>query len=289
MTSGLVIESKSEAKKPLRFDQMGFARRKAVLEKAHRDEEKISRRLQLLSLPFLNTPYVLSPLGEARGIDPDPRFRIDAFDCTTFVETVMVLAYRKDWSEAADLLDHLRYNHDHIDFDHRRHLITADWLPKLQAEGLLSDITEKIAGKHTQKITLILSKERWRKRRIAKALNLREEDIPFGRYSLPIVPIAKLRKKAKHIPSGTLINVVRVSSRYSPVIVTHQGLFFRDNQGREFIRHASPVAKRVIDEPLSNMIRRYQKPRKWRVAGINFQSVNALNETESISVVQSQR
>ena len=289
LAEGLVSAAHSEAKRPTRFDDMEFAQRKAVLEQTHREESLLPNRLLKLSRAFLNTPYVLSPLGEAKGVDPDPRFRIDAFDCTTFVETAMVLAYRNDWSKAADLLDRLRYNHNKIDFNHRRHLITADWIPKLQKEGVLSDITAQIAGNSARNIKLNLSKNRWRKRRIARSLNVPEQQIPFGSYSLPIIPLQALGKKAKQIPSGTLVNVVRLPSRYSPVIVTHQGLFFRDEKGRQFIRHASPVAKRVIDEPLSNMIRRYRKPRKWGVAGINIQAINSLEYLEELTDAQTQR
>jgi len=289
LTEGLASAAHVEAKRPTRFDQMGFAQRKAVLEQTHQEESLLPDRLFKLSKAFLNTPYILSPLGEAKGVDPDPRFRIDAFDCTTFVETAIVLAYRNDWSKAADLLDQIRYNQNKIDFDHRRHLITADWIPKLQEEGVLSDITAQVAGNRVRKIKLNLSKRRWQKRRIARSLDVPEEQIPFGMYLLPIIPLQALDEKAKKIPSGTLVNVVRLPSRYSPVIVTHQGLFFRDEKGRQFVRHASPVAKRVIDEPLANMIRRYRKPRKWGVAGINIQAINSLEYREKLTDAQTQR
>ena len=80
LAEGLVSAAHSEAKRPTRFDDMEFAQRKAVLEQTHREESLLPNRLLKLSRAFLNTPYVLSPLGEAKGVDPDPRFRIDAFD-----------------------------------------------------------------------------------------------------------------------------------------------------------------------------------------------------------------
>jgi hypothetical protein len=42
--------------------------------------------------------------------------------------------------------------------------------------------------------------------------------------------------------------------------------------GHTLVRHASPVAKRVVDEPLENLVRRYLHPRverKWRPVGVN--------------------
>ena len=41
--------------------------------------------------PLLGRRYLLSALGEGTGPDPDPRFRLDAFDCVTFVETAIAL------------------------------------------------------------------------------------------------------------------------------------------------------------------------------------------------------
>ena len=38
---------------------------------------------------FLGAPYMNSPLGEDVAPDSDPLIRFDAFDCTTFVETVL--------------------------------------------------------------------------------------------------------------------------------------------------------------------------------------------------------
>jgi len=46
-------------------------------------------RASAATAPLLGVRYLLSPLGEGVGLDPDPRFRLDAFDCVTFVETAL--------------------------------------------------------------------------------------------------------------------------------------------------------------------------------------------------------
>ena len=38
---------------------------------------------------YLGAKYIRDPLGEELAPDTDPLIRTDAFDCTTFVETVM--------------------------------------------------------------------------------------------------------------------------------------------------------------------------------------------------------
>src|ERR1035437_2644460 len=51
--------------------------------------------LNQVSAALLGKPYQLGPLGEGKfgAEDPDPLYRLDAFDCTTFIETVMANAY----------------------------------------------------------------------------------------------------------------------------------------------------------------------------------------------------
>ena len=59
--------------------------RKATIESQNM---AVGERMQAVSQPFLGLPYVLDPMGESVGVDPDPLIRYDAFDCLTFVEEV---------------------------------------------------------------------------------------------------------------------------------------------------------------------------------------------------------
>jgi hypothetical protein len=275
LVGGLVYAPSGDAlKPPARYDQMATQRRMKTLKAAHDRSSDFAERLEQSTQYFLQTPYVLSPLGEAKGQDPDPRFRIDAFDCTTFVETAIAISYSFDWSKAADILDRIRYDNEKRRFQDRRHFITAAWLPTLQQEHYLEDITNEIGKSHVEDLVLHLTKKRWKRRRIAKDLILPPHKIPYGQHSLAIIPLHSFAKETFTIPSGTLINVVRIPVSSAPIIVTHQGLYFVDGKGRAWVRHASPVAKRVIDEPFSNMLRRYNKPRKWPMAGFNFQKIH---------------
>src|SRR5205807_1023124 len=83
-------------------------------------------RAEAVSGFLLGRPYVLSPLGEGGGLDKDPRFRLDAFDCVTYVETVIALANAKSVEEARALIDDIRYDGP-PDFDHRNHYVEAQW------------------------------------------------------------------------------------------------------------------------------------------------------------------
>ena len=70
---------------------------------------------------FLGTRYINSPLGEGCAPDSDPLIRFDAFDCTTFVETVIA-------NGDIETLNQIRYKDGQIGFLNRNHFIESDWL-----------------------------------------------------------------------------------------------------------------------------------------------------------------
>jgi hypothetical protein len=71
------------------------------------------------------------------------------------------------------------------------------------------------------------------------------------------------------IPPGSIINIVRADAPSSPDLITHQALILARPDGTLFVRHASPVSKRVIDETIEKIVKRYQKPRAWPILGVN--------------------
>ncbi len=242
----------------------------AEIERRHLEATTFPDLLERMTRGLVAAPYLLSPLGEGALPDPDPRFRMDAFDCTTFVETAMALAMCDDLDAIATTLDDIRYDGD-PKFVNRRHLMTTQWVPGLVRAGYLEDVTEQVGGKRTKWILLEMTRERWKHRRIAKKIDLGDR-LPHGRFRLPYLTIDDLRKISGRVPAGTIINVVRENRPAYPDVITHQGLIVhKPGLGKiPFVRHASPVSKRVIDEPLDHMLMRYLRPRHWRIIGMNI-------------------
>lgn len=234
-------------------------------------------RLSAATEPLLGARYVLSPLGEGEGIDPDPRFRLDAFDCTTFVETALALASSSSLDTARARLDQIRYADGEALFEKRRHLVTSQWVPGIVKLGLLEDVTTTVAKERTEKIALVLTPKRWKKRWVARTLALDERSLTFGEFEIPILPLEAARDVTieARIPTGTVVNVVRAPYGSAPDFVTHQGIVLVDpkNASRRIVRHASPVRGRVVDEPFEKLVRRYARPRKWAVVGLQFLEV----------------
>ncbi|MFO0658837.1 MAG: DUF1460 domain-containing protein [Polyangiaceae bacterium] len=255
------------------FSTRGLAVAAAVLSTSR--ESPMPARLEERGRPLVGARFFLSPLGEGElgheeHEDHDPRLRFDAFDCTTFVETSMALAVvNAPWSTRREL-DSIRYRGE-PSFLHRRHFPEQEWLPDLRAEHRLRDVTRELGGSLTQRRIKHFDERVWSRRRYAGELVLPISRLPKGEVSLDVLPLDEARSSWSRWPSGLLVNVVRVDGPGVPVIVAHQGIFFRFDDGRAVVRHAAfPPIGRVIDEPVEQFLSRVGRLKTYEVDGLNL-------------------
>src|SRR5207302_5609965 len=110
-------------------------------------EQPLAARIEKMSEGFLNTPYVVSPLGEGKGHPPDqdPMIRYDQVDCLTFVETAIAMSVAKKAVEVEPLLQRIRYESEPA-YQNRNHLMEVQWIPNNVKKGFLVDVTRKYGG-----------------------------------------------------------------------------------------------------------------------------------------------
>ena len=91
-----------------------------------------AERTEAASRALLGRGYLLGPLGEGDATKGElkPRFRLDSFDCVTFLETSMALGRAKDTSDLLNRMDSIRYLHGMVDWRWRNHFFEGDWLPR---------------------------------------------------------------------------------------------------------------------------------------------------------------
>lgn len=108
---------------------------------------RVDLRIASASAQFLGAPYAHNPVGDGRasGVDPRPVLRLDTFDCQTFIETVMALAYARAPSEVGTVLRGFRYGGP-CRFEHRNQFLTSQWIPHVLASGLLVDDSARVGG-----------------------------------------------------------------------------------------------------------------------------------------------
>jgi hypothetical protein len=222
---------------------------------------------------LVGTRYQLSPLGDREGPAAGPRFRLDAFDCVTFVETVIALGNSANTSQAGRLLDDIRYDGP-PDYTHRNHYIEAQWIPANLRKGWISEGTRAIAGPLARPAKKQLTPATWRAaERFGYVLpDLPKDQRPLGVFTLDIVPLGRLSEIGPRIPEGTLLFVLRSDRPGRPYRVTHAGVVVAGSRGERYLRHASdvPGVLRVRDEPLDQFAARNARYHAWPVSGVSL-------------------
>lgn len=179
---------------------------------------------------YLGVKYIADPLGEETAPDLDPLIRTDAFDCTTFVETVLA-------DGNVDSLTKIRYKDGKIGFLNRNHFIETDWLQNN------SELVENVSSIYGQTLIreVTIDKQNWLKKvhNIEASFNPQTvylEYIPYKnvqRFSLssPMIVLFITGKSEKSDKIGTDLAVV------------HMGILLPNG----ILRHASSQFGRVID------------------------------------------
>ena len=228
-------------------------------------------RAAAASAPLLGVRYLLSPLGEGRGEDPDPTFRLDAFDCVTFVETAMALGGAASLEEAGRALDEVRYAGAAVEIADRNHEVLSQWIPANLAKGRIAPLAREVGGGAAVVAATEYTPERWRRLRAAgqRLTGVPAGREPLGRFEVEVVPPAALLARADRIPDGTVAWVVRQEQAGSITRVSHGGLIVvRD--GRRLVRHASswPGVMKVVEEPLADFLRHQRQASHRPLTGL---------------------
>lgn len=240
---------------------MSDGQRNAALQRLER--RPLAERLVEISQGYLGTPYQLSPLGEGKGVDPDPLIRHDLVDCLTLVEQTMAMSLSPKPEGVLGLLNEIRYGGP-IAFETRNHLMEAQWLPDNLAAGRLRDITaELFPGAVTA--TKTLDARAW-SGAAGRALSLAPEVRPTGTHALKIIPVDEALPVLARAPNGAVVVVVRKDRPTAVTRVTHVGLLVQKKSGPH-LRHASRTFKKAVDEELSRYIARNLGYARWTVEG----------------------
>ena len=239
--------------------------------------KSIRKRLITHSHNLLGAHYRDDPLGEgAQGLrDQDPRLQMSPVDCLTFVETVMALSLSQNLDEASRWMDRIRYHGEKVSYAERNHFMLAQWLPKQHRLGLLRDITAAVAGATLTTVTQDYDRLDWESVPASKLpLYFEPSMAPRGHHKLPVLPWYAVKDRARSIPTGTLMLLVREPRKYNPVRISHVVIIIqpREESGVTVIRHASREGwGRVVDQKLVSYVESLATKSRWPALGINLQ------------------
>jgi hypothetical protein len=246
--------------------------RRAQLDQTRSTSGSLSERLVQMSERFLGTPYLVSPLGEGNGKDPDPLIRFDAVDCLTFVEETIALGLSSSWEEVERLLTRIRYADQPV-YAQRNHLMEAQWIPNNIQKGFLTTVTRRYGGDRTLCVWKEISERTW-KSKTSRQLGLTGAERPIGKYALSVVDLQDAPAIASRVVSGTILAIVREDRAFSVTRISHVGFVIQRGR-RTYLRHATRTFGKVVDEDLKTFLSRNLKYEKWKVVGVSLYEVAA--------------
>jgi hypothetical protein len=231
----------------------------------------IGERMRQISEPFLGLPYLLDGIGEAVAPDGDPPSRYDAFDCLSFVEEVLALAFAGDPSGASEVKAQLRYRDGVVKYENRRHFMDLEWVPENIAAGWLEDVTAQYGQTHL--VTKTVTATTWKAWKSRKRFFLTDAQLPTGTITIPLLSLDAATQAAERMEPGTLVLTVRKNRDYVPIVVTHLGFVIPPAKPGDVarMRHCTKMGdQRVRDDRLAWYFEHLHDYSKWPVDGIQL-------------------
>lgn len=234
---------------------------------------------------FLGAPYT------PRTLDADLTERlvvnVRAFDCTTYIETVLALALAHHHRlttgnapsfEAAfrNYLTLLRYRAGRIDGYASRLHYFSDWLRDNERKGLLADVTGELPGsmsvaKSVSYMTTAVYKYPRLSDPIARKQMLLAE-AALNQHSFLFIPKKNIRLAESQLREG---DIVMLTAARPGLDMKHVGLAVRQPNGRIHLLHASSDQRKVVITryPLSNYLLYHKHLSGIRVARLRGSGV----------------
>jgi hypothetical protein len=202
----------------------------AELERILKDavgEPDLGKRIDRVSELFLGRPYTEGSLGGGAELPEELRVSLNAFDCVTFIETVLALALARTIDEFIDAIRRIRYEDGEIDWLRRNHYM-VDWASNNEQCGFIKNITfGPDAIEKTCTLSLIAG-------------------LPAKTTTFRYIPTQSLGDVAGLIEAGDLIFFV---STKNTLDVFHTGLLV-ERERHWLLRHATRTAGAVIEQDL---------------------------------------
>ena len=221
---------------------------------------------QILTSEFNKTARAddKGPLGEGDEgkYDKDPKYRFDAFDCTTYVETITALMASKTVDDFKKNMDRIRYENAEVDFVKRNHFTDLDWIPNNLAQGYYSEVTDEVAG-----LGEVVGKEPLQ---LAKALidkrgwyqKMGDGQIQ-GQPNLSLTDRAKLLQELraegrKFEPREAVVLYVELDSIFTPKVAAPEELSRRETERQALAAKYLPEDQKKLDKEFAALKLKYR-------------------------------
>lgn len=273
----------------------------------HHRWKNLAERLDYISAAFLGKPYLLNALGEGDSgeFDQNPLVRSDAFDCVTYINTVLALLASSNLIEFYHHMAFLNYRSGVVKFENRHHFMSVDWNIANAERGYVRDMTRDIKDDYGYPLCCYaiayIDKAHWYQKRSLTDLKIKRdghkselenrlirlrkisENVSGRQACTPYLPLHALFNSYGKIlfevkvqfPKVALIEIVRPNWNVVQQIGTHLNVshvgFLLQLRDQWIFRHASQEQNKVVDQPLEAYLYRYLQ--HSTIKGINLQHI----------------
>ena len=227
----------------------------AILTKAQKTNfQNANERISYIGRTFLGLPYV------AHTLECNPEMltvNIDELDCTTFVETVMAMAYtmgenRASWRDFIHNLELIRYRNGKLNgYSSRLHYI-SDWIINNSHRGIIKEITGTFPKvSYITKTLDFMTTHRNSYNALSDSVEygrMKSYEIGYRSHRIPFIKTATLQNKAIRslLKDG---DIIALTTGIKGLDVSHMGIIAIVD-GTPHLMHASMKAMKVIIDPL---------------------------------------
>lgn len=212
-------------------EELNYAEAARILNEANA-QASLGKRIERISEDLLRRPYVEGPLGGGDGLPEVFRVSLNAFDCVTYIETVLAFALSSTPDEFIETIRQIRYEEGRLDWLHRNHYM-IDWAQRNEARGFILNMT---TGADTIEKT--------------RELNL-IPGLPAMKTTFRCFPKQSLPNVEAIAETGDLL--LFVSARET-LDVFHTGVVVKHVDRPLLLRHATRAAGAVIEQQLIEFV-----------------------------------
>ncbi|MEJ2052343.1 MAG: DUF1460 domain-containing protein [Calditrichaceae bacterium] len=188
-----------------KFHQMNHREIDAIIRQTSESTMTVTQKMNLLSEFFLGMPYNIKCVGDGPYalFEPWPLVNFKETNCMAFCEHVLALAISDSWDNFFNNLQKIRYRDGLIGMKTRNHYTMADWLP--QNKWLLQDVSVKVGGKYTKKLTRTISHRRFFS---GKGLTDMSDVEADSAVTIDYIPIEDLPLVQVNLKTGDIITLI---------------------------------------------------------------------------------
>jgi len=191
-------------------------------------------RIEILSRHFVGHPYQINPLIGSADTPEVFTVSLDAFDCVTYIETILALSLAKNTDEFLEYLRKIRYGGGRVTWERRNHYMT-EWIRSNVRAGAL------------KRMSLPTDVAQVVKERTLNGV----PGLPPVRARFSCVPRPAIGKLTGRLQTGDLIFF---ASTRKHLDVFHCGIVIREGN-RTLVRHASRSKGGVVEQDLNDFLK----------------------------------